>query len=304
MNFRIVDAHHHLWDLKALDYPWLMTPMVHPLPGLGDLAAIQKNYEIDDYLADTGKIEVVASIHLQAEVRPDLSLQETAWLNRVSEQHGLPTGIVAFLDFQDDNAEKTMALLSETRRVVGFRQIVNWDAENPNWRFCNSDLLALPETRKLLRRAADNNLRFDAQLWHGQFAQLARLADATGVKIVINHCGMPLWQNAAYLKNWRDAISVFSDYGNISIKFSGMGMFDRNWTVQSTQEIFDQIFSVFGPRRIMFGSNFPVDRMGHSYENLVDLARDLGSKFGSDFETRFFRSNAADFYGLAPISGP
>ncbi len=45
---RVIDAHHHLWDLDRLSYPWLTDPVEHVA---GDYSSIRQSYLIDDFLA-------------------------------------------------------------------------------------------------------------------------------------------------------------------------------------------------------------------------------------------------------------
>ena len=48
---RIVDAHHHLWDLSKNYHPWLCDAT--PIPfRYGEYTAIRKNYLLPDYLND------------------------------------------------------------------------------------------------------------------------------------------------------------------------------------------------------------------------------------------------------------
>ena len=51
-NIKIVDAHHHLWDLKNKNtkYSWLMVSEGEAF--FGDYAAIRKNYLLEDYIED------------------------------------------------------------------------------------------------------------------------------------------------------------------------------------------------------------------------------------------------------------
>ena len=71
-----VDAHHHLWELNALDYVWL-NKIGKPKP-FGDPTDIQRNYCIEDYLADVQTLEdfdLIGSVHIQADAElPDPTL--------------------------------------------------------------------------------------------------------------------------------------------------------------------------------------------------------------------------------------
>ena len=65
---RIVDAHHHLWDLDAVRYPWLMARGVRRF--FGDPTPIQKNYLVSDLRADADDYVIDASVHVQVGVAP------------------------------------------------------------------------------------------------------------------------------------------------------------------------------------------------------------------------------------------
>ncbi|MCR9193299.1 MAG: amidohydrolase family protein [Hyphomonas sp.] len=298
MKRKVIDAHHHLWKLDELHYPWLSEPLVHPLPGLGDIAAIQTDYTAQDFLADTSVVDLVGSVHVEAVVRPDLAQAETNWLNAVADRHGLPTAIVPFLDLLADDARAQADAIAQTRRVVGVRQILNWDSGDPTWNFADQDLLRSRAARRSFAHLARLGLRFEAQVWHQQFSDLAQLADDTGLQIAINHCGMPRSLEPDYLNAWSEALSVFADQPSVSMKFSGMTMFCRNWTAQSANPVFDRLVEVFGPDRLMFGSNFPVDRIGVSYANCIDRASQLVQRCDPDIAEAFFATNAVRFYGL------
>src|SRR5262249_16034793 len=98
---KIVDAHHHLWDLHANHYPWLLDPKTPRL--YGDHSAICHDYQIDDYLRDMTEFDIVRSVHVQADSDFNDPVRETRWLqaiaDRADNRNGIPIGIVAFADF-------------------------------------------------------------------------------------------------------------------------------------------------------------------------------------------------------------
>ena len=66
LDFNIIDAHHHLFDLEQIYYPWLTdAPEAHFL--LGDYDSLKRNYSCDDYRTDTKKLKVVKTVHVEAE---------------------------------------------------------------------------------------------------------------------------------------------------------------------------------------------------------------------------------------------
>lgn len=78
-----IDAHHHLWDLHAVHYPWLKARGERRF--FGDPTPIQKNYEVDDLLGESPNFKPLASVHIQVGAAPDHSLRETEWLHEQTE---------------------------------------------------------------------------------------------------------------------------------------------------------------------------------------------------------------------------
>ena len=75
-------------------------------------------------------------------------------------------------------------------------------------------------------------------------------------------------------------------------------MYNRDWNYQNTEIIFQKIYETFGAKRMMWGSNFPVDRLmksyGHCTSQLKQWLRDLESEEQEDICWR----TAAKFYRL------
>ena len=73
---KIIDTHHHLWDLENNNYPWLTEPIDH---FVGDGSPIKNTYLIADLIRDTEGLDLVKSVHVQAEIdHEDDPVKETA----------------------------------------------------------------------------------------------------------------------------------------------------------------------------------------------------------------------------------
>ena len=107
LNFEIIDAHHHLFDLDEVYYPWLTDePEKHFL--LGNYDALKRNYSCEDYRKDTEKLKIVKTVHVEAESDHQDPLRETEWLNQVMEGEGMPNAIVAHSWLHLSDSEKTL----------------------------------------------------------------------------------------------------------------------------------------------------------------------------------------------------
>ncbi len=81
-------------------------------------------------------------------------------------------------------------------------------------------------------------------------------------------------------------------------KFSGCGMFDAKWSAASARRHFDTIVELFGTSRVMFGSNFPVERLARSYTDVWGDYFELGRAFGDRALSEMCHDNAQRFYRL------
>ena len=117
----MIDAHHHLWDLGAVDYPWLMEKGKRRF--FGDPTPIQRNYTIDEHIELAGAHGFKASVHIQ--VGASNALEEAKWVDTIAKQNpSWPIVQVAFCDLSLDDCEHQLDELQKLSSVVGVRQII------------------------------------------------------------------------------------------------------------------------------------------------------------------------------------
>lgn len=291
---KIVDAHHHLWELsQGYRYPWLQDERSGE-GLLGDLAPIVRDYLVEDYLVDAGDYDVVGSVHVEAV--PVDPLLETGWL--VDLGGPLPSGIVAAARLDDPDAEKTFAAQSAYAAVRGIRQIVNWHP-NPALSFTPRDLLADETFRSNYGLLSKFGFSFDMQLYPGQMSSAATLARSNpNTLMIVNHTGMPTGYGVDAASEWRDGMKRLAAEDNVVVKISGLGMLDHGWSLGSIRPFVLQAIDLFGVDRVMFGSNFPVDSLYSSFSRLFRSFEEIVGRFSEDEKDKMFRANALAHYRL------
>ena len=286
----IIDAHHHLWDLKENYYPWLTDKIGENV--CGEYGPIRKNYLITDFLADIANQSVVKSVHVQAGHDPSDPIRETRWLQTISdrpESRGIPHGIVAFADFSAANVEEILEGHYQYRNMRGVRQTLH----------NHGDLLKSPAWRRNLGLLKKYSLSFDLEVFYDQMADAASLArDYPDVQFILCHTGLPARRDEEGLDGWRRGMRVLAGCPNIAVKISGLGMFDRQWTVGSIQPFVLETIDLFGIGRCMFASNFPVDRMMSSYDAIWNAFKEIAAPFSEGDRLRLFHDNGAQYYRL------
>jgi predicted TIM-barrel fold metal-dependent hydrolase len=298
---KIVDAHHHLWDLtRGYNYPWLQDP-----PSgeglLGDIDAIRVDYLPNDYLADVRNYDLVGSVHVEAV--PADPAAESAWLGSVAAHPGLAQSVVARVELQKPDAERAIAEHRRFPRVRGIRQIVNWHAD-PKLTFTDHDLLTDEAWRRGFALLRKYGLSFDLQLFPGQMQSAAELAARNpDTLIIVNHTGMPIGRDAEAVAAWRRGMKLLAARPNVSAKISGLGMVDWRWTPDSIRPFVLETIDVFGVDRAMFGSNFPVDKLYSSFDALYGAFEAIVGDFSANEQDKLFRANAVRIYRVLEGTG-
>lgn len=288
-----IDAHHHLWDLSAVQYPWLAdtgTPRF-----FGDPTPIQRNYLIDEFRRDAAARGFQASVHIQVGAADPWA--EATWVQSVADANTeWPLVQVVFADLTADDIEARLDRYMSLPSVRGVRQIVGRAPVEDALTGTNA-LLDDPRFLAGLKAAGERGLSFDLQLIPGLMTKTAAvLGQAPEVKVALCHAGSPHDRSADGLKAWASNLERLSALPQVVCKISGLGMFQHNWTTPDFEPIVRTCIDQFGADRCMFGSNFPVDSLYSDYATLVGA---IGSLVSDSDHEPVFGTTADRFYAIS-----
>ncbi len=284
--FPIVDAHQHFWDPRANYHPWLcdQPPIAFRY---GDYSALRRPYLPADYCADAGGHEVVKTVYVEAEWDPRDPLGETAWVERLRRESGFPTVAVAQAWLDGEDAASVLERQAAVPFVRGIRHKPRPGAmRDARWRAGYA----------LLARFG---LRFDLQAPWTELADAAALCRAfPGTQLVLNHAGLPADRSAEGIAGWKRALRVLAECPNAAIKISGIGVPGKRWTPWLNREIVLAAIEIFGVRRAMFASNFPVDGLCASFDEIYSGFREITKDFSALEQRALFHDNAVRIYAM------
>ena len=288
----MIDAHHHLWDLSAVNYPWLMAQGVERF--FGDPTPIQRDYLINEFRKEATAEGFGASVHIQ--VGAENSMDEARWVQSVADTNPeWPLKQVVFVDLTAPNLDAQLDAFQTLPSVVGVRQIVG-RAPGEDAVTGTNTLLDNPDFVTGLQNAGRRGLSFDLQLIPELMGKTADfLARAPDTAVALCHAGSPHDRSNDGLARWADELRALSDLPQVSCKLSGLGMFDHDWQPEDFRPIVETCLDQFGPNRVMFGSNFPVDKLYSDYATLAKTYRDLVPR---EMHQAVFNDTAADFYSM------
>ena len=288
-----IDAHHHLWDLGHCHYPWLMARGERRF--FGDPGPIQKNYLPADFLSESGRYLPRKSVHIQVGVAAADETRETAWLQSLAPY---PQAIVAATDLRARDLNAALDSHQQAGKLRGIRQIIGRHHEEDR-KHGSDALLQDPLFLAGLKQLATRDLSFDLQMIPPQMpGVLTLLRQLPELQVALCHSGSPWDQSPSGIAQWQHGLSQLAQLPNVVCKISGLGMFNPCWQAQDLQPIIQRTIDVFGPKRIMFGSNFPVDKLYNSYETLWNTYEEAVSAFSPEERQQMFYQTAADFYRI------
>jgi predicted TIM-barrel fold metal-dependent hydrolase len=265
----IVDAHHHLWDLKRFPYPWLK-PDAPPRP-FGDHSSIKRDYLPDDYRYDTDGLRIVASVHVEAASGAADPGGESAWLEEMRISHGVPSASIAHADPAASALARDLDAICRSPGVRGVRAGIAWRADS-RWKFAAGPAVTrTPEFRSGVAEIARRGLLLELVLLPEQLPEIAEIADAfPDLTIVANHLATLQIDIPGMTEIWRRGILQAAGCRNICIKISGLWSIARDWDPDLLRSPIRFVVDAFGPERCMWGSNLPVERQ------MCGAARQIG----------------------------
>ena len=270
----VVDAHLHIWDLARSEYPWL-TP---------DLGPLHRTFTPEQAHTELEAAGIAAAVLVQAED----SERETELMLEAASRHPWIAGVVGWVQLDDHGvAERQL----DSPRLCGVRHLVHDDPRD--------DFLRLPVVRRSLRSLAERGLPFDVpDAWPRHLAATADLAAALpALQIVVDHLGKPPYGRADW-DRWRDTLRAVAAHPNTTAKVSGLQVPGRPFTVAEVRPAWEAALELFGPGRLMWGSDWPLTVLVGGYGQAWEVMSSLIAELSADEQARILSGTASAVYGL------
>jgi predicted TIM-barrel fold metal-dependent hydrolase len=278
---QIVDTHQHLWDLDLFRYSWL-----------GSLPALNRSFRMSDYLAAAKGLDVVKSVHVEADVDESYMLDETRHLLALGNQPDNPLeGVVACGRPENDDFKSYLDQIAGHPKLKGIRRVLHTqpDEVGQGVTFINNVALL-----------SGYGLSFDLCVLSRQIPIAIRLVSkCPDVVFILDHCGVPQVREKN-LDPWRSYITEIAKFSNVSCKISGLVAYadPQRWTTDDLRPFVEHAIASFGWDRVLFGSDWPVCTLSASYQQWVAALEEITRDAGEVNQRKLFRDNALRVYRL------
>jgi L-fuconolactonase len=279
---RVIDAHHHVWDLTVREQDWITGP---------ELAPLRRSFGLDELRPQAREAGVDATVLVQTVCVPE----ETPEFLALAASDPLVAGVVGWTDLTAPDTPDILAALRALpggRHLVGIRHQVQSEPD-PRW-------LLRPDVVRGLRAVAAAGLVYDLIITPRQLPAAAEAAAALPeLTFVLDHLGKPPIASGA-LEPWAADLRALAALPNAVAKLSGLvtEADRRHWTVDGLRRFAEVALDAFGAERLLFGSDWPVCTLAADYATVVAAAGPLLPGLSAAERAAVMGGNAARVYGL------
>jgi L-fuconolactonase len=274
----IIDAHQHFWQLsRPFDYRWLDAPQN---------ARIRRDYLPDDLAPLLKSAGVEESIFVQTQH----DLAENRWVLGLAGEHSFIAGVVGWVDLASPAVEDQLLEFTSHPKFVGVRHITQGEPDD--------DFIVRPEIVRGLNVLQKHRVPFDLLFYVKHLKHAATLArQLPDLPMVIDHLSKPRIKDAI-MDDWLPHLKAAAGFPNVYCKLSGM-ITEANWETWTPADLkpyIDAALEAFGPRRLMFGSDWPVCELAGSYAQVINALRGNLDSLTSTERDQIFCRTAREFY--------
>lgn len=282
---RIVDAHVHLWDPAWTDwYPYLSGGQD---VGLGDVTGMARRFDVETYRAESAGWNVEKLVNVAAASGPH-SIDETLELDRRADADGHPDAIVGGVTPTGTIAEAEAQLERQMTapRFRGVRPMGAFDGPLP--------------PASVLGALQERNLLFELMTHPDQLQGAARdLAGFDDLVVVVEHTGWPRSDSAEERALWHAGMEALAGLGaHVVCKLSGLAMPLGSMTPAALEPWVVGAIEAFGVERCLFASNFPVDGLHGSLDQLWSTYSELTASLDDADRDLLFAGTAERVYRI------
>jgi predicted TIM-barrel fold metal-dependent hydrolase len=279
---RIVDAHVHLWDPARTDwYPYLAGQMEI---GMGDVKGMARRFDVATYRAEAAGWNVEKLVNVAAATGHH-SLDETLEMERTAEIDGEPDALIGGL-WHTETVAESIAGIDAQMEASRFRGVRPMGAPGP---------LAHDDVLRALR---DRGLVFEVLARPDQLeAAAAGLVGHEDVVVVVEHVGWPRSTDDDERALWQAGMEALAAVGpNVHCKLSGLAMPVGSMSAAGFAPWLEPAIEWFGVDRCFFASNFPVDGLHGTLDELWSAYAEVTAGLDDESRDKLFATNAERLY--------
>jgi len=276
-SFR-VDAHQHFWIYNQEEYKWIDESMVK----------LRRNF-LPSHL---NRVLKRNGFDFCVTVQARQTLQETKWLLELAQNNSFIKGIVGWVDLKSGSVEQDLEKFAAYKKFKGVRHLLQ-DEDDDRY-------MLQPDFKKGLSQLKKFDLTYDILIYPRHIKYACTLVyEFPQQKFIIDHLAKPLIKESK-IEPWKKDMQKLAREDNVLCKLSGM-VTEANWDSWKKEDFIpymETLLEVFGPNRLLFGSDWPVCTVAAKYEKVLEIVTNFISSLSPAEQAHIMGQNTIDFYNL------
>lgn len=273
-----IDSHQHFWLRERGDYDWLTE----------DLGPIYDDFMPSELAPILRSCGIDGTILVQAAATEE----ETRFMLELATQHEWILGVVGWLNMDSSQASEQLNLFCKSPKFCGIRPMLQ-DIDQVDW-------ILEPARLDVLRELAARKKSFDALVRPVHLPAILEVANQLpDLTVVIDHCAKPDLTGGDF-DRWHRDLTMLAANENTYCKLSGLVTeASPSDELAVTLPYIAAALDVFGPRRVLWGSDWPVVNLRCSYSEWHDFVVHVLQGLSEEERGGIFGQNAMRAYRLA-----
>jgi len=273
-----IDAHQHLWRYLPPGPAWMADGM----------EVLRHDFLIDDLRAVTTAASVMGTIVVETE----RTIEETEWLSQVAASDDLICGVVGWAPLTSSTIVSQLERIASLPKMKAIRHPIHDEADD--------QFVLRDDFNRGVSALKQFDLGYDILIFEKHLPQTIQFVDRHPDQVfILDHIAKPRIRDRV-LSPWKENIRELARRPNVYCKISGMVTEDNwhTWSYDSLYSYIETVVEAFTPKRLMFGSDWPVSTLASSYRRWIDTVRGAIAQLTTTERERILSGSAIEAYRL------
>lgn len=273
-----IDAHQHFWKFDAAEYGWIGA----------DKQVLRKDFLPGDLEPELAAAGITGTISVQARQ----SLEETRWLLALADRHHFIHGVVGWAPLTEANVGATLERLAAHPKLRAIRHVLH-DEVDERYILREDFNRGVAELKRF-------DLAYDILIFERHLPRTIEFVDRHPDQIfIVDHMAKPRVRDGS-VSPWRENMRELAKRPHVYCKISGLATeADHvNWSEAQLAPYMDSVLSAFGPKRVLFGSDWPVCLLAIGYCRWAEIVARFVDRLPEGEQERIWSATAREAYRL------